>query len=315
NIKRGMAPDEARARALKSFGDLSRNTELGYDIRGAGWLETLWQDLRYGLRMMLKNPGFTTIAVLTLALGIGANTAIFSVVNAVLLSPLNYKDPERLVWVWSTLPKFNEANHSAAEFEAIRTQQTVFSDIVAYHNTGFTVTGGDQPLQAGGLIASANYFSLLGVAAAQGRAFLPEDGRPGAPRVAVASYDFWQKRFGGDPNLVGKTLRLNGASVSMVGIMPPSLPPLAPGQSPELWVNPRQGSPELEMNFHGEADKFGDHYLRVLARLKPGVSAPQAQAELDAIMARLAQQYPGQKGHGARVISLPEFFVGDLRQT
>src|SRR5262250_1132525 len=162
-------------------------------------MQTLLHDLRYAFRLLLKTPTFTAIAVLTLALGIGANTAIFSVVNAVLLRPLNYKDPEHLVWVWSTLPKFNEANYSAAEFEAIQTQQTVFSDIVAYHNTGFTVTGGDQPLQVGGLIASANYFSLLGVAAMRGRAFLPEDGRPGAPRVAVASYDFWQRRFGGDP--------------------------------------------------------------------------------------------------------------------
>src|SRR5262249_22413355 len=158
-------------------------------------------------------------------------------------------------------------------------------------------------------------FSLLGVAAARGRTFQPEDSKAGAPRVAVASYDFWQKRFGGDPNLLGKTLRINGESGSGVGIMAPSLPPLGPGQSPELWVNPRQSVPEVEMNFRGEADRFGEHHLRALARLKPDVSAPQAQAELDAIMARLAEQYPNQKGHGARVVSLPELFVGDLRRT
>src|SRR5262249_22925236 len=134
---------------------------------------------RFSVRMLVKNPGFALIAILTLALGIGVNTAIFSVVNAVLLRPLNYKDPERLVWVWGTLPKFSEANHSAAEFEAIQTQQTVFSDIAAYHNTAFTVTGGAQPQQVGGLIASANYFSLLGVAAAPGRAVQPGSVRPG----------------------------------------------------------------------------------------------------------------------------------------
>src|SRR5262245_13686771 len=279
------------------------------------WEDEMFQDLRYGARMLRKNPGFMTIAVITLALGIGANTAIFSVVNAMLLRPLNYKDPEQLVWVWGTLPKLGEANHSAAEFEAIQKQQTVLSDIAAYHNTSFTVTGGAQPHQVGGLIATANYFSLLGVTAARGRAFQPEDGHPGAARVAVASYDFWQKRFGGDPNLLGKTLRINGESVSVIGIMPPSLPPLAPGQSPELWVNPRFGVPEVEMNFHGEADRFVEYHLRILARLKPGVSVRQAQAELDAIMARLAGQYPNQKGHGARVLSLAELFVGDLRQT
>src|SRR5215813_12140741 len=132
--------------------------------------DEMFQDLRFGVRMLLKQPGFTLIVALTLTLGIGANTMIFSVVNTVLLRPLNYKDPEQLVWVWGTLPNFNEANHSEAEFDAIQTQQTVFSDIAAYHNTAFTVTGGGQPLQAGGLIASANYFSLLGVAAERGRA-------------------------------------------------------------------------------------------------------------------------------------------------
>src|SRR5207244_11081863 len=105
----------------------------------------------------------------------------------------------------------------------------------------------------------------------------------GAARVAVASYDFWQKRFGGDPHLLGQTLRIKGESVSVIGIMPPSLPPLAPGQSPELWVNPRQSVPEVEMNFRGDVDRFGEHHLRVLARLKPGVSVPQAQAGLDVI--------------------------------
>jgi len=278
--------------------------------------DEMFQDLRYGARMLLKQPGFTLIAALTLALGIGANTTIFSVVNAVLLRPLNYKDPERLVWVWGTLPKFNEANHSPAEFLALQTQQTVFSDITAYRNTAFTVAVGAQPQQVGGLIASANYFSLLGVSAARGRTFQPEDGRPGAPRVAVASHDFWQRRFGGDPNLLGKMLAINGESVIVVGIMPPGLPPLAPGQSPELWLNPRQGVPEVEMNFRGDVRMLREqHTLRILARLKPGVSLTQAQAELDAIMGRLAQQYPDQMGHGARVVSLPELFVGDVRQT
>jgi putative ABC transport system permease protein len=317
----------SRETLLAEWDKLDRRNKLDLLRRSAGAFwdalllqprrleDEMFQDLRIGARMLLKQPSFTLIAALTLALGIGANTTVFSVVNAVLLRPLNYKDPEQLVWVWGPLPKFNAANHSGAEFDAIQTQQTVFSDIAAYHNTAFTVTGEGQPQQVGGLLTSANYFSLLGVAAARGRAFQQEDGRPGAARVAVASYDFWQKRFGGDPSLLGKTLRINGESVSVVGIMPPSLPPLAPGQSPELWVNLRQGALEVEMNFHGDVDRFDEHYLRVLARLKPGVSAPQAQAKLDAIMARLAEQYPSQKGHGARVVSLPELFVGDLRQT
>jgi len=297
---------------------LRRSTSAFWD---AAWLQTYrWEDgmirdLRYGLRMLLKNKTFSAVAVLTIGIGIGVNTTIFSVVNAVLLRPLNYESPDRLVWIWGTLPTFREANHSLADFEAIQTHQTVFSDITAYHNTSFTVIGGAQPLQVAGLIASANYFSLLDVSPARGRVFQPEDGKPGATRVAVTSYDFWQKRFGGDPNLLGKTLSINGESVSVVGIMRQDLPPLAPGQSPELWVNPRQTVPEADTNIRVGADRYAEHHLRLLGRLRPAVTLAQAQKELDAIMQGLAEQHPNQKGHGARVVSLSEIFVGDLRQT
>src|SRR5262249_2437504 len=151
--------------------------------------------------------------------------------------------------------------------------------------------------------------------AARGRTFQPEDGKAGATRVAVTSYDFWQKRFGGDPNFLGKTLSINGESVTVVGIMREDLPPLAPGQSPELWVNPRQSVPEADMNSRSDVDRFAEHHLRLLARLRSGIHLSQAQGELDAIMRNLAEQHPNQVGHGARVVSLSEVFVGDLRQT
>ncbi|MCI0387292.1 MAG: ABC transporter permease [Acidobacteria bacterium] len=135
----------------------------------------MFQDLRYGARMLRKNPGFTLIAVITLALGIGANTAIFSVVNAVLLRPLPFKDPERLVWIWGTVPKLGQANHSPVEFLAYQTQQTSFTEMAAYRNMAFTVISGAEPEHVQGLIVSANYFSLLGVPAALGRTFQPDD--------------------------------------------------------------------------------------------------------------------------------------------
>lgn len=166
NLERGMSPEKARAAALKSFGSLSRNTELGYDVRGGGWLEAFWQDLRFGLRMLFKQPGFTLIAVLTLALGIGANITIFSVVNAVLLQPLPYPDPDRLVKLWSTVPRQNitERASAYATFSEWRDQNSSFEDLATFDPTAVTLTGGAEPEQVMSMRASANLFSLLGVA-------------------------------------------------------------------------------------------------------------------------------------------------------
>src|SRR5262245_28938024 len=204
------------------------------------------QDLRYGARMLWKNPGFTLIAVITLALGIGANTAIFSVVNAVLLRPLPFKDPERLVWIWGTLPKFGQTHHSPVEFLAYQKQQTSFVEMAAYRNMSFTVTGGAEPEHAQGMIVSANYFSLLGVPAALGRTIQPDDG---PSRLAVISYGLWQKRYGGDPNLIGRSLTINGESATMIGVMPPNF---QLNQSTELWLSPRQVVPDYQMNYRGD---------------------------------------------------------------
>src|SRR5574341_399355 len=280
--------------------------------KGGMRMESFIQDLRFGARMLMKQPGFTLIAALTLALGVGANTAIFSVVNAVLLRPLQFKDPERLVWVWGTVPKFSQATHAPVEFLAFRAQQTSFTDLAAYRNMSFTVTGGAQPEQAQGLIVSANYFSLLGAPAIHGRVFLPEDGKPGAARVAVLSHELWQTRYGGDPNLIGRALTINDESVTVVGVMPPNF---SLNPSTRIWLNPRQGVPDIQMNFRGDVQSLREsHYLRVLGQLKPGVTLEQAQADLNAIAARLQRQYSDQAEHGARVVSLNELVVGDVRQ-
>ena len=276
-------------------------------------MRTLWQDLRYGARMLTKNPGFTLIAVTTLALGIGANAAIFSVVNAALLRPLPFKDPGQLVWVWGTVPKFGQANHSPVEFLAYQAQQTSFTEMAAYRNMAFTVTGGAEPEHVQGVIVSPNYFSLLGVPAARGRVFQPEDVRPGAPRAAVVSYDLWQKRYAGDPSLIGRSFTINGESAIVIGVMPPNF---QTNLSTELWLSPRQIAPDYQMNYRGDMLALREsHYLRVMARLKPGATIEHAQAELNAIAARLEREYPDQAGHGARVVSLQEMAVSDVRLT
>ena len=273
-------------------------------------MQTLLQDLRYGARMLLKRPGFTLIAVITLALGIGANAAIFSVVNAVLLRPLPFKDPERLVWVWA---KIGQANHSPVEFLAYQAQQTSFTEMAAYRNMLFTVTGAGEPEFVQGAIVSPNYFSLFGVQASRGRAFQPEDVRPGAPRVAVFSHDLWQKRYGGDPNLIGRSLTINGESATVIGVMPPNF---QLNLNMELWLSPRQIVPDVQMNYRGDTLALREiHYLKVMGRLKPGVTIEQAQAELNVVAARLEQQFPDQAGHGAQVVSLRELAVGDVRGT
>src|SRR5215510_911591 len=217
NIKRGMPPDEARAVALKSFGDLGRNTELGYDIRGGGWLETLLQDLRYGARMLFKQPGFTAIAALTLGLGIGANITIFSVVNAVLLRPLPYPDADRLVFLWSEAPAQNirERASAYANFSEWRAQNTSFEDLAVSDPTVVTLTGAAEPEGVMSVRASANLFPLLGMAPLLGRTFTAEEEQQKA-RVVVLSHGLWQRRFNASPGILGQTVEIDGVSSEVI---------------------------------------------------------------------------------------------------
>ena len=227
NIKRGMPPDEARAAALKSFGNLVRNTELGYDIRGGGWLETLWQDLRYGARMLLKNPGFTLIAVITLALGIGANTAIFALFYSMAWRPLPVKDPAGIVNIYQTFRgdesygrkvSGNFTQLSYPEYLYYRDQAHSFAGFVAYTEETFTLSG-DEAERVNGQMVTDNYFSVLGGEAVLGRTFVSNECQtPGACPQVVLSYDFWQRRFGSDPGLIGKTLTLNRQPFTVVGV-------------------------------------------------------------------------------------------------
>ncbi|HEX8073331.1 MAG TPA: ABC transporter permease [Pyrinomonadaceae bacterium] len=251
-------------------------------------MNTLWHDLRYGLRMLAKSPGFTAVAVVALALGIGANTAIFSIVNAMLLRALPYGDPDRLVVVWETNPNLsspylrthNEA--SPANFLDWRAQQTVFEDIAAYRFNDYNLTAGDTPEQLAGNPVTANMFDVLKVKPLLGRTFRAEDGDPKSDRVAVLSYGLWQRRFGGDAGIVGRTINLNGNPTTIVGVMPADFEFPAPFS--QLWT---------ALRFATDTPPSRQaHFLYTRARLKPGVTIAQAEGELRTIAARLRQQYP-----------------------
>ncbi len=274
--------------------------------RRTNLLRDLWQDLRYSLRTLVKNPGFTAVAVIALALGIGANSAIFSVVNTVLLRPLPYKDPERLVMVWEDDTKggYPRDTPAAANYVDWRDQNQVFEGMAAMADADFNLTGTGDPERLEGKLVSASFFPLLGVEPQLGRVFLPEEDRPGANNVVLLSHGLWQRRFGSDPNVIGKPVTLNGGTGTVVGVMPPQFQ--HPGEKAELWV-PIGFTPEQEAS-------RGRHYLKVLARMKPGVTLGQAQAEMNTIAARLQQQYPDQnKDLGATVNSLHEYVAGDIR--
>lgn len=275
-------------------------------------MTTLLQDLRYGFRMLLKSPIFTVVAVVTLALGIGANSAIFSVVNTILLRPLAYKDPDQLVLINHNYPKLDlKASVSAPGYAHYRDQAQSFSSVAALTGWNVNLTGEGEPERLQGMTVTANLFSTLGAEAAQGRVFLAEEDRPGSNRVVVLSDQFWQRRFGGNPNLIDKSITLNGESYTVVGIMPPGFQfGREIGQVIDLW-SPIAFTPEQLATTN-----LTNEYLSVIARLKPNVSFEQAQAELDAIAANLRQQYmPGMDSSGWNLALqyMNELVVGDIR--
>src|SRR5204863_489816 len=268
----------------------------------------LTQDIRYALRVLAKNPAFSIIAVIALALGIGANSAIFSVVNAVLLRPLPFKHPEQLVMVWENAAHlgFPKNTPSPANFLDWQKQAQSFTGMAAMAERSFNLTGVGEPERLEGRRVSANLFELLGVPALLGRTFVPDDDKPGT-HVVLLSYSLWQRRFGSDPAVIGQALTLNGESYTVVGVMPRLVQlPGYENRNDQLWVPIAFPSEE--------AAQRGNHFLEIVARLKPGVTLKQAQAEMETISARLAQQYPDYNTRiGAVVVPLHEQVVGDIK--
>src|SRR5262245_27978340 len=265
-------------------------------------MQTLWQDLRYGARTLLKNPGFTLIAVITLALGIGANTAIFSVVNGVLLRPLPYSEPERIV----TLLNNGQFPVSPANFLDFRATSQSFAQMAAAEAWSGALTGGDRPEAVSGLRMGEGLFGILGEQPLLGRTLQAEDYQPGKDHVLVLSHKLWQRLFGGDPKIIGRKLTLSGESYVVVGVMP------ARFQFPPFWSTRAEIWAPLDLT--ARATQRRGSSLRVFARLKPGVTMPQAQAEIEAINKRLVVAYPEvNTGLNIRVDLLNEKVVGNIR--
>src|SRR5262245_43160633 len=277
-------------------------------------MRNLLRDLRYGVRMLLKVPGFTVVAVLTLALGIGANTAIFTMVNAVLLRPLPYQDADRIVVVASTLRRqtVEVRSNSYPDFVDWRNQNTVFEQLAARDSVSFSLIGGSEPERVNGELVSADYFPLLRVQAAIGRTFLPEEDRmPDTHRVAVVGYGLWQRRFAGSPGLVGRTIQLSGGDYTVVGIMPEGFRGIS--DNAELWLPMMMVS---SVRYAGILEAREQRWHSAITRLKPGVSLRQAQTEMDTIARRLEQTYPASNtSRGARITLLHEQMFGGLRLT
>lgn len=306
NVRRGLSPEEARRQALVSFGSIPQAKERQREARGLPMLDTLMQDLRYAVRVLIKSPGFTVVALLTLALGIGANSTIFSVIDAVLLNRLPYPDSGRLVVLWEQNPSRGWYHNivSAANFVDWRKQNHVFTEMSAIDERYYDVSGGGEPLEVDGEQVSANFFNLLGVRPALGRTFVQDEDRPGSAHVVVLSDGLWKRRYGGEPGIVGREITINGEHFSVIGLMPPGFYFPAPsGDKPELWLA------GLDLR---QPDRTWHEY-DAIARLKAGASIQQAQAEMDTIASGLEKQYPEQKGWNVQVISLHENVVGNTR--
>jgi len=307
NVARGMSAEEARYAALRSFGGIERVKEESRDERGIRLLEEVWQDLGYGARLLLNSPGFTAVAVVTLALGIGANSAIFSVINALLLRQLLYRDPGKLVQVWETDVKRgdNAVSASYPNFADWRDQNHVFEQIAAYSGGGFILTGTADPERIQGAIVSPSFFPLLGVKPMVGRVFLPEEDHPNKVFSALISERLWRRRFNSDPHIIGKTVGIDGETFTVIGVVAGVTDLSGLPNDTELWI---------PISFGGAFNIRRGHYLRVMARLKSGVSREQAQANMDSIAGALAAQYPdSNKDHGLRLVPLHEQIVGDFK--
>lgn len=306
-VERGFSPKEARYAAQRRFGNDLVLREESRDMWGWKWLETLLQDVRYGLRMLAKNPGFTAVAVITLGLGIGVNTTVFSFVQGFLLRRPPVADPDRVMMLCGTNPKGgwmpDMAPVSAPDFLDWRRQANSYSGMAAASFDSFTLSGSGEAERVPGGQVSANYFQVLGVAPIRGRDFAPGEDQPGHAKVAIIREDLWQQRFGGDPAAIGRTVKVDGQNYTVIGIEPSRF---------RIWIFPAQLWIPLDFKPEqlGSEGRKNHWLLNVFARLKPGVSRAQAQAELAAIASRLATDHPdSNKGWGANVLTLGKYMA------
>ncbi|HYL93008.1 MAG TPA: ABC transporter permease, partial [Alphaproteobacteria bacterium] len=273
NLRAGMSKAEARRNALMQLG--GEQTKESYrDQGGVSVLEHLFQDVRFGARMLRKSPGFTLVAVLTLALGIGANAAMFSLVNSVLLRPLPYKDSERLMAVWTTDKDGARVATAVPDFQFLRQHGHNLESLAGYYRRPINVTGTEQPERTLALVASSDFFPTLGVAPASGRAFLPRDEEWGQNHIAIISDGMWRRSFGADPETVGRTLRLNGEPYTIVGIL-----------APDFWFLDNKIDLMVPLSFAPDDSRNtrSNHFLSMVGRLRPDVPPGRASSEVKSI--------------------------------
>ncbi len=304
NVKEGMSPDDAYAAARRRFGNVGAFRDACLDFAGGGLAESAWQDVKFGARMLRRRPGFALVAVLTLALGVGANTAVFSVVNSVLLRPLPYPESDRLVqcyWQWA---RGETQNVSAlmSEYWSEHSDCLESSAALGYGGAGFNLEGGAEPQRVSGIRVSEGFFRVLGVAPRLGRAFTPEEDRRGGASVAVITDGLWRRYFGGDPAVVGRAVRVNGVDCEIVGVMPPG------------FEFDEQADVFLPLRLVANPKDSGTNTV-MLARLKQGVTPEQARADSARVLASFLAEYPDHmdaSNRGVRFVPYHEAVVGDV---
>ncbi|MBO0726112.1 MAG: ABC transporter permease, partial [Blastocatellia bacterium] len=309
NIRLGMNLEEARSAARKAFGGVEQAKECSRDARGVRWLEDLWQDLRYGGRMMLKRPGFTLIAIGMVAIGVAANTAVFSIADGLILRPFDFSNQDRLVMIWtqSRLAGFHHKYIPTALFTDWQEQNQSFEQLVRFSGGLDYLTGAYGPEQVWGNVVSANFFDALGVKAALGRTLQKGEDEPGRDKVVVLRHSFWQRRFNSDPEIVGKTMAINERTYTIIGVMPEkfNFPAHFDGQ---YWT-PFTLDEEKKRDYdHGAHNAFG--------LLKPGVSIEQANAELSSILRRaMPSNHQEMNVHpSAQVVGMTDDYVRDTKK-
>jgi putative ABC transport system permease protein len=303
--REGWTADDARREATRRVGNVTALRDAGYDVRGGGVVEAVLQDLRYAFRWLRRSPAFTLTAIITLALGIGANTAIFSVAYGVLLRPLPYPDADRLAMIWmdNTRLGLREDWHSYPSYADYREGNTTFAELAIFNNTSRTLTGDGDPERLIGAHGSASLFEVLGTRPLRGRTFTAEEDRPGANNVVVLSYRLWQRRYGGREDIVGRSIQMSGRTMQVIGVMPEAF--AFPSRDTAFWVP--TGANDQQRGSRGSL------WLQMIGRLRPGVTVAQAQAEFERLNAEEVAQFPQQRGYGVHIRDYHDQLVGRVR--
>jgi predicted permease len=320
-MREGISPQEARRKAILELGGIEQVKEQVREARAGAWLDSLLQDLRYATRMLRKNPGFTAITVLTLALGIGASTAVFSLVNTILLKPLPYSDAEKIVMPVRLAPPtlnlgYEEINWGLPESQLLIHQSKAFQSVGVLKNDSFNLTAAGEPALLDGVRVSAGFFPTMGAAPVLGRAFTTDEDQPGHEHETVLSYRLWLDRFGGDPNILGRSVQLNSSAYTVVGVMPPGFVFPRGEDMPAAFNFPRESQLWVPLALPAtKIHREDPDELSVIARLKSGVSLAQAQAEMNVFAKTQEQQNPGGQGwFNSRVTPLARVVAGDTRR-